>query len=219
MKKYSLILLIIIFLVSFLQAKPAHEKIDLGMSLNAFNALSLGTFIPNQKRKSALTSYGLVHLDSSATKRFFNLKGNIWEGILVEMKNNKVSQFTLQGTTDIDQNKLQDVFSDLLRMHGVTFSLNNYRSLSKKGYSVIWHDQNQLVSLNITIDKHKKCAVSLKKAISTQQVKAPKLNENAIVALEPLLGKDFHKLEPFQIATGDNNIKENIDNQLGDLLN
>lgn len=213
MKKYSTVLFIMVLLASFLYSKPVHEKISIGMTLNSFNALNLGTFIPNQKRKSALTSYGLVHLDSSSTKRYFNLKDKFWEGVLVEMKNNSLSQFTLQGKATIRKNQLQDIFSDLLRVHGVTFSLSNYRSLSKKGYSVIWHDQEQLVSLNITIDQHQKCNVSLKKALTTQQNKPQKLNENAIVALEPILGKDFHKLEPFQIAQ-DSKVESQLDNLL-----
>lgn len=217
MTKYKSILLIMVIFAGILHAKPAHEKISLGMSLNNFNALNLGAFLPNQKRRTALTNYGLVFLDSSATKRYFDLKDRIWGGVMVEMKNNSISGFTLLGTETIHYSELQDIFSHLLSQHGVTFSLSHYQALSKKGYSITWHNQDELVSLNITFDKNQKCKVSLKKNITDEPAPAQSLEPKAIAALQPILGKDFHKLEPFQVASGES--KNGLENQLNDLLN
>ena len=211
-KKITITLLIFHSLNYLSLAKPIYEKLWIGMPINSFNALNLGEFVYSQNRKTALTSYGLVYLDSLSVRRYFQMNDQIWKGVLVEIQNDKIQEFTLQGGAKVSKAQLQEIFSDLLRIHGVKFNLKNYRSLSRKGYSVIWRQQGQLVSMNLTIDKNNEYTISLKKTHSDDGPKQQHFQENAILALEPILGKGFHKLDPSQIAD------RRADQTLDDLL-
>jgi len=185
------------------------------MPLKNLNALSMGSYISTQKKKAALTEHGLITMNTASLKRYFKLKDPLWKGVMVEIQNNQVKEYSLQGYTKIGKQKLKDIFSDLIRMHGTQFNLSNFRSLSKKGYSILWHHQKQLVSLNVISGRDQKCSISLKKAKSVDKPKFTR-SEGAILALEPYLGKGFHRLDPFQIA-GESNT-QSLDQDLNALL-
>lgn len=196
-----------------LMAKPIHEKMWVGMPLKHFNALNLGPIIFSQKQKSTLTNFGVVKLSTSSIKRYFELKNNIWEGVMIDIQDNKLNQYTLQGEKKVTSKELKNVFSELLRLHGNEFNLKNFRSLSQKGYSVVWHEKGQLISLNIVIDKNKQCNITLKKAFTKSSKKVRQLDPTAVAALEPYLGKNFQNINSAQIVS-DSNVDLQLDNLL-----
>jgi len=206
-KKILIILCLTIFHSGSIYAKPVYEKLWTGMPLKEFNSLNLGPHISKQKRNVAITNYGLINLDSNSLTRYFSLNDTLWTGVLVEMKNDELREYSLMGTTEINKQNLQDIFSDLIRVHGVNFELKDHRSLSKKGYSVIWHHENQMVALNILIDKKEIYKISIKNARNlTKKEDNLSLKEDAILALQPFLGESFHRLDPFQVANNNSEL-------------
>lgn len=186
----------------------------MGMPLRHFNALDLGPIIFSQQSKSTLTNFGVVkQRNSNSIKRYFNLKNSFWKGVMVDIQNNQLNHYTLQAKNTVSPAKLKHVFSELLKLHGNEFNLKNFRSLSQKGHSVIWNENEQLVSLNIVIDKSKKCNITLKKAHSKSSKKNRQLDPKAISALEPFLGKNFQSINPLQIAS-DSETETQLDNLL-----
>jgi len=210
-------LLIVSSLPSLGFSKPVHEGIWIGMPLKEFNLLNLGPFIYSQDRETKMTKQGVIKLDSTSLKRYFALESKVWKGIMVEIKNDQVKEYMLQGFPTIDKDKLQLIFSDLLRLHGTKFNLGSFKALSKSGYSVIWDQNEQFVSLNITLSKDQSCSISLKKARHHTTRKSEALNDEAIAMLEPFLGKDFYKIDSFQIV--DRNKKNKLlDKEIDKLL-
>jgi len=186
-------------------AKPVHEKVWVGMSISSLNSLALGPSINSQKSKSIITSFGISKMDLPSIKKYFPLMSKVWRGMQVTLQNNEVNGYILQSKSKINESNLQNIFSGLLKLHGVKLNLTHYQSFSKKGYSVIWHHQNQMVSLNIIIEQSNQYNISLKKTYTTEKVSERYLNKNAIVALAPIFGKDLFNLTANQVADGRTN--------------
>lgn len=187
-------------LIGSLSASPIYEKLWIGMSLKSFNDMDQCTYIEKQEKKKYLTHYGLIKRDSELKKVFVPMKSKLWSGYQAKFQNNELREFDLQAKKALSKDKLQAVFSNLIKWHGTDFSIEHFSSFGKKGYSVSWSNKNVCVSLKMTIKANDRAMVSIRKAFSRDMQPRTSLGAEAVLALTPFLGEGFNHLNTVQVA-------------------
>ena len=195
-------LLSIIFMGS-LSASPIYEKLWVGMSLKSFNDMDQCTYIEKQEKKKYLTHYGIIKRDSDYKEVYVPMKSKLWSGYQAKFQNNELREFGLQAKKALTKDRLQAIFSNLIKWHGSDFSIHHFSSFGKKGYSVSWNHENVCVSLKMTLKANNRAMVSIKKAFSREIQPRSNLGAEAVLALSPLLGEGFDQINAVQVANND----------------
>jgi hypothetical protein len=184
-----------------LLAEPVYEKLSVGMPLQVLNRLDLGAEIRVQDYRSVLTSYGIVRVDTESSKQYFPLHDKVWQGVKVEVKNNRLRGFVLQSQKAISKTKFKALLSDLLQRYGSEFVLKPYRSFYEHGHKIVWYTPKQMIALRVTQNNSQHCRVSIKK--TEWLIDAPEKFsdvQKAFLVLEPLLGKDHFEMDPNRLV-------------------
>lgn len=182
-------------------AEPIYEKLSIGMPLTVLNRMDLGAEIQAQDYRSVLTSYGIVKVDTESNKQYFPLHDKVWRGVKVDVKNNRLREFTLQSQQDVEMQKFKELFSDLLQRYGSEFVLQPYRSFYERGHKIVWYTPKQMIALRVTKSGQQHCKVSIKK--TEWLIDTPKKYsdvQKAFLVLEPLLGKDHFEMDPNRLV-------------------
>lgn len=184
-----------------LLAEPVYEKLSIGMPLQVLNRLDLGAEIRVQDYHSVLTSYGIVRVDTESSKQYFPLYDKVWQGVKVEVKNNRLRGFVLQSQKKLSKSKFKELFSDLLQRYGSEFVLQPYRSFYEHGHKIVWYTPKQMIALRVTQQNAEHCRVSIKKTEWLIGIPEKFSDvQNAFLVLEPLLGKDHFEIDPNRLV-------------------